>query len=153
MFYKAAGDMARALSSETLHATSVAIGGRAVLLCGISGIGKSDLGLRLIDRGATLISDDYTLIKRIDGRLVATAPATIAGKMEVRSLGILAMPHVVDVPVALLVDLFDQVDRMPLDPLFRAVAGMDVPVVKIAPREASAPIKVELALRILGLAP
>jgi len=141
--------MPRALSSETLHATSVAINGRAVLLCGVSGIGKSDLALRLIDRGAVLISDDYTLVKRVDGQLVATAPATIMGKMEVRGLGIVAMPHVADVPVALLVDLFDKVDRMPLEPLMRAVAGMDVRVVKIAPLEASAPIKVELALRTL----
>ena len=61
--------MARALSSETLHATSVAIDGRAVLLCGPSGVGKSDLALRLIDRGATLVSDDYTLVQRIDGAL------------------------------------------------------------------------------------
>lgn len=142
--------MPRALSSETLHATSVAINGRAVLLCGVSGIGKSDLALRLIDRGAVLISDDYTLVKRVDGQLVATAPVTIVGKMEVRGLGIVAMPHVADVPVALLVDLFDKVDRMPLEPLMRTVAGMDVRVVKIAPLETSAPIKVELALRTLG---
>lgn len=142
--------MPRALSSETLHATSVAIDGRAVLLCGVSGIGKSDLALRLIDRGAVLISDDYTLVKRVDGQLVATAPVTIVGKMEVRGLGIVAMPHVADVPVALLVDLFDKVDRMPLEPLMRTVAGMDVRVVKIAPLETSAPIKVELALRTLG---
>lgn len=142
--------MPRALSSETLHATSVAIGGRSVLLCGVSGIGKSDLALRLIDRGAVLISDDYTLVKRVDGQLVATAPVTIMGKMEVRGLGIVAMPHVADVPVALLVDLFDKVDRMPLEPLMRTVAGMDVRVVKIAPLETSAPIKVELALRTLG---
>ena len=142
--------MPRALSSETLHATSVALGGRAVLLCGVSGIGKSDLALRLIDRGAVLISDDYTLVKRVDGQLVATAPVTIVGKMEVRGLGIVAMPHVADVPVALLVDLFDKVDRMPLEPLMRTVAGMDVRVVKIAPLETSAPIKVELALRTLG---
>ena len=141
--------MPRALSSETLHATSVAIGGRAVLLCGVSGIGKSDLALRLIDRGAVLISDDYTLVKRVDGQLVATAPATIIGKMEVRGLGIVAMPHVADVPVALLVYLFDKVDRMPLEPVMRMVAGMDVRVVKIAPLETSAPIKVELALRML----
>lgn len=141
--------MPRALSSETLHATSVAINGRAVLLCGVSGIGKSDLALRLIDRGAILISDDYTLVKRVDGQLVATAPMTIIGKMEVRGLGVVAMPHVADVPVALLVDLFDKIDRMPLEPLMRTVAGMDVRVVKIAPLEASAPIKVELALRTL----
>lgn len=141
--------MPRALSSETLHATSVAIGGRAVLLCGVSGIGKSDLALRLIDRGAVLISDDYTLVKRVDGQLVATAPATIIGKMEVRGLGIVAMPHVADVPVALIVDLFDKVDRMPLEPVMRTVAGINVRVVKIPPLETSAPIKVELALRML----
>lgn len=143
--------MARALSSETLHATSVAIDGRVVLLCGPSGAGKSDLALRLIDRGAILVSDDYTLVKRIDGQLVATAPETIRGKMEVRGLGIIAMAAVADAPVALLADLFDKVDRMPLTPLYRSVAGMDVPVVKIAPFEPSAPIKVELALGTLGL--
>ncbi|MDO7836077.1 HPr kinase/phosphatase C-terminal domain-containing protein [Sphingobium sp. HBC34] len=143
--------MARALSSETLHATSVAIGGRAVLLCGPSGSGKSDLGLRLIDRGGMLVSDDYTLVKRIDGRLIATAPTTIAGKIEVRGLGIIDQPSVCEIPVALIVDLFDTVDRMPMEPLRRAVAGIDVPVIRIAPFETSAPIKVELALRTLGL--
>jgi serine kinase of HPr protein (carbohydrate metabolism regulator) len=139
--------MVRALSSETLHATTVAIDGHAVLLTGISGIGKSDLALRLIDRGAVLVSDDYTLVKRIDGRLLATSPGTISGKMEVRGLGIFAMPYVSDIPVALVVDLFDMVDRMPLDPLLRVVAGLQVPVIKIAPLEPSAPIKVELALK------
>jgi serine kinase of HPr protein (carbohydrate metabolism regulator) len=144
--------MARALSSETLHATSVAIDGRAVLLSGPSGSGKSDLALRLIDRGAALVSDDYTLVKRVDGRLLATAPATIAGKMEVRGLGIVDVPAIGDAPVALIVDLFTPADRMPLEPLRRAIAGIDVPVAKIAPFEASAPIKVKLALKAWGLA-
>ena len=143
--------MARALSSETLHATSVAIDGRVVLLRGPSGSGKSDLALRLIDRGAALVSDDYTLVKRIDGRLVATAPDTIRGKMEVRGIGVVAMAALTDAPVALIADLFDPVDRMPLEPVHRTVAGISVPVVKIAPFEASAPIKVELALRTMGL--
>ncbi|MFZ2995279.1 HPr kinase/phosphorylase [Sphingobium sp.] len=143
--------MARALSSETLHATSVAIDGRAILLCGPSGTGKSDLALRLIDRGATLVSDDYTLVQRLDGQLVAAAPATIAGMIEVRGIGLVPMPHAPQTPVALLVDLFDVVDRMPLTPMLRRVAGMDVPVMKIAPFESSAPIKVELALRTFGL--
>lgn len=142
--------MTRALSSETLHATTVSIDGRAVLLCGPSGAGKSDLALRLIDRGAVLVSDDTTLVKRIDGRLVATCPATIAGKMEVRGLGIVAMPHVGEASVALVADLSDMVERMPLEPVHRTIAGMQVPVVRIVPHEASAPIKVELALKTLG---
>lgn len=140
-----------AMSSETLHATTVAIGDRAVMLCGVSGSGKSDLSLRLIDRGAKLVSDDYTLVKRVGKRLLATSPATIAGKMEIRGVGVVDMAWVSDVPVALVVDLFDVVDRMPMEPMVRAMAGVKIPVMKVAPREASAPIKVEFALRTFGL--
>ena len=50
------------LSSETVHTSAVAIGDRAILIGGRSGQGKSDLALRLIDRGALLISDDYTCL-------------------------------------------------------------------------------------------
>ena len=114
--------MARALSSETLHATSVAIDGRAVLLMGPSGSGKSDLALRLIDRGAMLVSDDYTLVKRVDGTLIATAPATIAGKMEVRGIGIVDLPTAGEAPVALLIDLLETIDRMPFDMRRRTLA-------------------------------
>lgn len=144
--------MALQHSSETLHATSVAIDGRAVLLCGPSGMGKSDLALRLIDRGAILISDDYTIIKWVDGRLEATAPNTIVGKMEVRGVGVVDMPCTDYARIALIVDLSNDIDRLPLDPELRAIAGADVPVVRIAPFEASAPIKVELALKTVGLA-
>lgn len=139
------------LSSETLHATTVAIGGRAVMLAGPSGSGKSDLALRLIDRGATLVSDDYSLAKRIKGVLVAAAPQNIAGKIEIRSIGIIDMPFVSDVPVALVCDLFDIVDRMPAEPMKRVIAGVGIPVMKISPKEPSAPIKVEMALRVFGL--
>ena len=60
-------------AAVTLHATTVALGGRAVLLTGPSGAGKSDLALRLIDRGATLVSDDQTMVIRRDRRLFAAA--------------------------------------------------------------------------------
>jgi hypothetical protein len=69
--------------------------------------------------------------------------------MEVRGVGIIDFVHVGQAPVALLVDLVDTVDRMPLEPSRRTVAGMQVPVAKVDPRAASAPIKVELALRAL----
>jgi serine kinase of HPr protein (carbohydrate metabolism regulator) len=144
--------MVREEKSETLHATSVAIGGRAVLLCGPSGTGKSDLALRLIDRGAILVSDDYTVVKWVDGRLEATAPQTITGKMEVRGLGVVDMPCVDYARVALIIDLTDDIDRMPADPQERLVAGAGVPVVRLAALEPSAPIKVELALKTMGLA-
>jgi serine kinase of HPr protein (carbohydrate metabolism regulator) len=60
--------------SETVHATCVAIDGRGILIRGRSGAGKSDLALRLIDRGARLVSDDYTILAASGGRLRAAAP-------------------------------------------------------------------------------
>ncbi|WP_106639296.1 HPr kinase/phosphorylase [Allosphingosinicella vermicomposti] len=143
---------ATALSSETIHATSVAIGGRAVLICGQSGAGKSDLALRLIDRGGTLVSDDYTYVRRVDGRLLASAPDTIRGRMEVRGIGIVAMDAVEDAPVALMIDVDRAPERLPMLAERRRLAGVDVPVVPLAALEASAAIKAELALKIFGLA-
>jgi serine kinase of HPr protein (carbohydrate metabolism regulator) len=67
------------LSAETVHASTVAIDGRAVLITGPSGSGKSDLALRLLDRGFTLVSDDQTLVKKDGSRLLASAPPAIAG--------------------------------------------------------------------------
>jgi len=133
-------------SSETLHASCVAIDGRAVLIEGRSGSGKSDLALRLIDRGALLVSDDYTLVLRRDGTLFARAPATIAGKIEVRGIGIVTMPMVVDMPVALLVRLDEEVLRMP-ERRVRRIADVVVREIALDPLPASAPLKVELALR------
>lgn len=133
-------------SSDRLHATTVAIDGLAVLIEGASGSGKSDLALRLIDRGAILVSDDQTLVVRSGKTLLARAPTTIAGRIEVRGIGILAMPHVDDVPVGLLVRVDGAIERMP-ERRARKIAGIDVRQFAVAPFEASAPIKVELALR------
>jgi serine kinase of HPr protein (carbohydrate metabolism regulator) len=83
--------IAPSLSSETIHVSSVAIDGRAVLIGGRSGAGKSDLALRLIDRGAALISDDYTFVRRDRDRAFASAPERIAGRIEMRGVGIVEM--------------------------------------------------------------
>lgn len=141
--------IATGLSFETLHVSSVAIDGRAVLIEGESGAGKSDLALRLIDRGATLISDDYTLLQRAGGELIASPPDTIAGKIEVRGLGLLETPYVERIPVALLIRLTDAPERLPLADDVRRIAGLDIREVAVDSRTASAPIKVELALRQL----
>jgi serine kinase of HPr protein (carbohydrate metabolism regulator) len=140
--------------STTIHATCVAIGGRAVLLTGKSGSGKSDLALRLIDRGATLVSDDGTLLEARNGRAYAGAPESIAGRMEVRGLGIIPLPALADVPVALCIVLDAAMERMPEEILpVRAIEGIDIPVLALDPFENSAPVKVEKALMIYGLKP
>ncbi|WEK01371.1 MAG: HPr kinase/phosphatase C-terminal domain-containing protein [Candidatus Sphingomonas phytovorans] len=139
--------------SQTIHASTVAISGHAVLIQGPSGSGKSDLALRLIDRGGVLVSDDYTVLTPRDGILSASAPATIAGRLEVRGIGIVSVTHVERAPVTLLVRLSTEVERMP-EAESRSIDGIAIPMIAIDPREASAPIKVELALsRLLERAP
>jgi serine kinase of HPr protein (carbohydrate metabolism regulator) len=144
--------MSRAIpSSERVHASAVAIEGRAVLIGGLPGAGKSDLALRLIDRGAVLISDDYCDVLRAEGALRASAPATILGKVEMRGVGIVEMATAQQVPVALFVDLDQLPERMPEPGETRTLAGVAVPVLRLAGLEASAPLKVEAALRLFGL--
>jgi serine kinase of HPr protein (carbohydrate metabolism regulator) len=133
-------------SSEMLHASTVAIDGQAILITGVSGSGKSDLALRLIDRGAKLISDDYTLLTRVGMLLMASSPATINGKLEVRGIGIIECETLDTAPAALIVRIDEVPLRMPEDNM-QNIAGIAVPVIALAPFEASAPIKVELALR------
>jgi serine kinase of HPr protein (carbohydrate metabolism regulator) len=139
------------LSAETVHASTVAIDGRAVLITGASGAGKSDLALRLLDRGFTLVSDDQTIVKRDDSRLIASAPSTIAGKLEVRGIGIIEMEHLDNVPVALLVELTSDIQRLPDDSRERPILGVRLPLISIDAMTASAPSKVALALDRMGV--
>lgn len=141
----------RLLSSETVHASSVAMDGRAVLITGPSGSGKSDLALRLLDRGFTLVSDDQTIVRREGGRLIASAPPNIAGKLEIRGVGIVEMETVKDTPVALVVQLTSEIERLPDERRERPVLGVNLPLVSVDALTASAASKVALALDRLGL--
>ena len=144
---------AHRLSAETMHASSVARDGRAVLISGPSGAGKSDLALRLLDRGFTLVSDDQTIVRRDGDRLIATAPPSIAGKLEVRGIGIVEVETLSDVPVALLVELRGDIQRMPDDNRERPVLGVPLPIVSIDATTASAAAKVAIALEQFGTEP
>src|SRR5215208_5515249 len=139
------------ISAETVHASTVALDGRAVLISGPSGSGKSDLALRLLDRGFTLVSDDQTIVRRDGDRLIASAPPTIKGKLEIRGIGIVEMDTVNDVPVALFVELTSEIMRLPDDRRERPVLGVNLPLVSVDALTASAASKVSLALDRLGL--
>ena len=130
-----------------LHATLVARGGTGVLLRGPSASGKSDLGLRLIDRGALLVADDQVRLRVEEGRLIGSAPAALRGLIEVRGLGILSLPVEDHATVALVIDL-DMAARIPRLPTRDRLMlhGIGVPRLRLNAFEASTPIKIELAL-------
>jgi serine kinase of HPr protein (carbohydrate metabolism regulator) len=139
------------LSAETIHASTVASNGRAVLITGPSGSGKSDLALRMLERGFTLVSDDQTIVRKDGDLLIASAPPTIAGKLEIRGLGIIDIERTENVPVALLVELTSDIQRLPDDSRERPVLGVRLPLISIDAMTASAAAKVALALDRMGL--
>ena len=101
--------------SEAIHATAVLLGSDGVLIRGASGAGKSSLALALIERGARLIADDRLFISAVHGRLVATAPAAIAGQIELRGRGIIDVPHEQGGVIRLIADIVgeEELERMP----------------------------------------
>ena len=135
-----------------IQATCVVIEGAGVLLRGPPGSGKSDLALRLIDAGATLVADDGVEL-RCEGDAVvaclpAAAPDSVRGRIEVRGLGIAPVPTLAETRLGLVVDLVpaDAVERLPL-PATAELLGTKLPLLRLHGLEPSAPAKVRLAVR------
>jgi serine kinase of HPr protein (carbohydrate metabolism regulator) len=105
----------------------------------------------MLDKGFILVSDDRTIIRKEGAKLVASPPETIKGKLEVRGIGIVEIGHVTDVPVALIVELKSDIERLPDDSRERLILGVGIPLVSVDAMTASAPSKVALALDRLGL--
>ena len=135
-----------AVSSVTILAAGVAVNGRGVLIECREGDARIGLALRMIDRGAALVADSQTVCLRQGQQLLASAPAGAAGRIEVRGLGVVAMPHVERVPVELLIVLLDAGPRFPDDKRTRSIAGIEIPVLALGADDAAAPIKAELWL-------
>jgi serine kinase of HPr protein (carbohydrate metabolism regulator) len=143
-------------ATSLVHGTCIALEGNAAILQGPSGVGKSDLALRCIMQPAhvngrsftaSLVADDQVTLERRAASLWARPPATIAGKLEVRGLGIVDIPHAPEARLRLVVRLVgvDAVERLP-SPAETGILGVMLPVVQVAPLETSAPLKVLLAL-------
>ncbi len=152
------------LHPAPVHATAVAlpvpagIGRRgadaplaAVLLRGASGSGKSDLALRLITRhGARLIADDQVIMQAQDGQVVCTAPAAIAGMIEIRGVGLVRVSETSGVALALVVDLVarNAVERLPAGAR-ATLCNIPVPLVRLHAFDDSAADKVMAALAVV----
>jgi serine kinase of HPr protein (carbohydrate metabolism regulator) len=141
---------------EVVHGTCVALGQRGALLRGPSGSGKSDLALRflfLARRGPTareapaLVADDQVVLTRDGSRVLAAAPDSIGAKLEVRGVGIVGVKALTQCELALVVDLVrpEEIERLPATFRVRLV-GVELPLLRLAPFESSAPIKLALAV-------
>lgn len=135
----------------TVHATCVVLDGRGVLLRGPPGSGKSDLALRLIDRGALLLADDRVVLSRAGRQVVARCPPAIAGRIEVRGIGLCRVAAAESAPLAMVVNLVGsgseeaRIERLP-DREQCAYLGVLLPLVRLAAFEASAAAKLRAAL-------
>jgi serine kinase of HPr protein (carbohydrate metabolism regulator) len=146
-----------------IHGSCIAVDGHGVLLLGAPGAGKSDLALRFLDhqgsgtsgrlRAAHLVADDQVVIQRDGAFLAASAPAALAGKLEVRGLGIVSAPAVSHAPLVLAVRLTSaaEIERLPdLTQSLFEILGIAIPLILIDPEKASAPARIRAALDLLG---
>jgi HPr kinase/phosphorylase len=134
---------------QMVHGTAISIDGHGVLILGESGSGKSDLALRLIDRGAILVSDDIVYLETHgDCPMLVHAPS-IAGKIEVRGVGICDVNFIPSAPLRLVVEFANAPDRLPAENACTNIGDCMVPLCRLNPFEPSSAIKVEYALRAI----
>ena len=141
------------------HGTVLEIGGAGVLLRGAPGSGKSSLALLLIDAQgfglgqtplrARLVADDQFLLEKTGAGLVARAPATLAGLLEIRGIGIVRVDHEPHVVLKLVVDLEKgaALPRMPDAPDIKTeLMGISVKRLRLDPSDPAAAAKIRASL-------
>lgn len=137
------------MTQTIANVTCVAIGGRGLVIEGAPGSGKSTLALELIDRGAVLVGDDGVGLDLRDEVLWAVPPPNIAGKLEIRGIGIVDLPCT-EVPVALTLQLTETAPRMP-EPCTGRWLGRTIPRLDFVARAPAAAIRAEHALALFGI--
>ncbi len=146
---------------EVVHGTCVALGRRGVLLRGPAGSGKSDLALRFLflsRRGPAareapvLVADDQVCLATDGSRVLASPPESIRGRIEVRGVGIVPVKSIPEAELVLVVDLVEPaaMERLPEWDARARLLGIDLPLLRLAPFESSAAIKLALALAHAG---
>jgi HPr kinase/phosphorylase len=134
------------MADQPLHASAVALNGRAALITGPAGVGKSALALELIALGAQLVADDRVILMRDGEQVLARAPNAIRGLIEARGVGLLRADPLDDVPIAFVVDLGNtETDRLPPQRSIELL-GLSLPLLhKVASRHFTAAVRQYLA--------
>ena len=138
------------MSEVMANVSCVAIRGCAMLITGPSGSGKSSLALALMDRGAELIGDDGVTLTLVDDRVIAAPPPNIAGLIEIRNVGLLEVPTAT-APVAIVLELNSNAERLPSGHDTAKLLGRDVPKVTLFPDTPVLALRAEAALKMHGL--
>ena len=146
-----------------VHGCCLSIGTAGVLLLGKPGSGKSDLALRLIDQPgsgisgeqkiARLVADDQVTIHLVEGRLVGSPPAVIAGRMEIRGLGLVNLPNAAEAVLTLAVRLSarETIERLPeMEQSRFEILGASLPMILVDANSASAPARIRAAVDLLA---
>ncbi len=132
------------------QSTCVAVGGRAILIEGPPGSGKTSLALMLIDRGAQLIGDDGVSLQLRSGRLWASPVPNIAGLIEIRNVGIFQLATT-QAPISLCLTLTSDAPRFIERADTAMVEGFPLPTLKFDGSGAASAIRAEHALQRHGL--
>jgi serine kinase of HPr protein (carbohydrate metabolism regulator) len=133
-----------------MQASAVAIDGRALIIEGPPGSGKSSLTLALIDRGAQFIGDDGITLVREGSAIIAAPPPNIAGLLEIRGIGLVDLPVSLPAPVALILALGVRAERLPDNVAARDVLGVPVPVLPFEPGPIAPAVRAEWAFKVHG---
>lgn len=138
-------------SPTLIQASAVAIDGRALIIEGEPGSGKSSLALALIDRGATLIGDDGIEVRRDGDCVLACPPPNIAGLIEIRNVGLVEFEIAPPTPIALILTLSNVAERLPGSAPPRETLGLAIPQLAFMPGSIAPAPRAEWALRQHGL--
>jgi HPr kinase/phosphorylase len=138
-------------ASLQIYATCINLGGFGLLLCGPSGSGKSDLALRMMDHNSQLVADDWVDLTLENGVLIARAPVSLRGLLEVRGVGIIEVPYGTSIQVQGMIDLVDsnEIQRLPDDQTVRLL-GVEIPSYQLDPWRMSATAKVQLVRGLIS---
>lgn len=130
------------------HATAIEWENVGILIRGAPGSGKTELALKLIGAGATLIADDQVILNNEENKMMASCPPQLTGLMEIKAIGIVEMNHKVETTVGLVIDLVDNEEAVP-EPEVAEILGIHLPLLRLNPFYLASTQKVRLAVNLI----